>query len=122
MKVTFIVESSRIAKVAWQPEPREQVDTLSIFQGCTGNAVDRCANPHGLKESCAIKFNGFGFHLKSLSRFVNCQQCAIIGDVRNDFYVFNVQKLWRQYSEPGRWGSKTRKGPGAQQGKQSCNL
>src|SRR5579864_2411800 len=103
--------------------------TLSVYQSCARSIVDRCAYPYRLKKLCAIQFDGFCFHLKSFSRFVNCQQGAVVGDMRNDFYFlfpgrFGVfsQKLCRRNRQPGNRRGNTRKCSGAYQREQSRSL
>ena len=93
-KITFIVEGAGIAKIARQPQSREQVDTLSVSSREAWHidvllasrrlGVNSSADTYRLEKFRAAGLDGFGFHLESFSRLVARQQSAVIGDVRHD--------------------------------------
>ena len=94
-KIACIVKRSGVAKIARQPQFREQVDTLSVsprqarhidfLLASNRFGINSGADTYRLKKSCTAGFDGFRFHLESFSRPFASQQSAVIGDMRHDF-------------------------------------
>ena len=57
---------------------------------------NRCADSYRLNELLAIEFNSFSLEIKALARASAGQQCAVIRNMADNFYIFNVQKLRRR--------------------------
>src|SRR5947209_19261678 len=77
------------------------------------------ADSYWPSELLAIEFDRLSLKIKAFTRASTGQQRAIIGDMADHFYVCNIQKFWRRYSNARRWRSKTCKSAGAYQREQS---
>ena len=129
-KVAFVVEGAWVAKIVRQPQLGCQLDSFSVSAAriwftvlwTTFVRVNSSPNPHGLKKFCAIKFDGFRFHVEAFSRFVTGHQRAIIRDMRHNCDFSFGQKLRRRNKEPGNRRGDARESPGTYQCQDGRNL
>ena len=57
---------------------------------------NRGSDPYRQNELLVIEFNSLSLEIKALARASAGQQCAVIGNMADNFYIFNVQKLRRR--------------------------
>ena len=86
-------------------------------------ARENCsADSYRLSKLLAIEFDRLSLEIKAFAWTSAGQQRAVIGDMANDCYVFNIQKLRRRGRKARRWCGNTGECSGAYQREQSRSL
>ena len=102
MKVAFIIKCAWVVKIAREAQLCHQSDpgSVSHMQDCRRIVIlsflssvareNRGADSYRLSELLTIEFDRLSLEIKAFARTSTGQQRAVIGDMADEFYVFNI--------------------------------
>ena len=108
MQVAFVIECAWVAEIAGQAQLCRESNSRAVSHMRNGRRIvflyllncvarkDRGPDSNRLNELLAINLDSFRLEIKALARASAGQQCAVISNMADNFYIFYVEKLWRQ--------------------------